>query len=150
VATPYIWFGRRVSAKGLSKGAPDFESGPNLVILFKEGEKRIMGKKEKAEKKEKPLDKMTAKELRELALSLGTISGVHGMNKEEILAAVKEARGIVKEAGKKGDRSMRDLKEKLGELRGKKEEARSGGDKKAVDILRKRISRLKKKTHQAA
>ena len=109
-----------------------------------------MGKKEKAEKKEKPLDKMTAKELRELALSLGTITGVHGMNKEEILAAVKEARGIVKEAGKKGDRSMRQLKEKLGELRGKKEEVRSGGDKKVVDILRKRISRLKKKTHQAA
>ena len=85
-----------------------------------------MGKKEKAEKKEKPLDKMTAKELRELAMSLGSISGVHGMNKEEILAAVKEARGIAKEAGKKGDRSMRQLKEKFGELRGKKEEARSG------------------------
>ena len=109
-----------------------------------------MGKKEKAAKKEKPLEKMTAKELRELALSLGSITGVHGMNKEEILAAVKEARGIVKEAVKKGDRSMRQLKEKLAELRSKKDEVRSGGDKKAVDLLRKRISRLKKKTHQAA
>ncbi len=109
-----------------------------------------MGKKEKPEKKEKPLDKMTAKELRELALSLGSITGVHGMNKEEILAAVKEARGVAKDVGKKGDRSMRQLKEKLVELRGKKEEARSGNDKKSVDILRKRISRLKKKTHQAA
>ena len=109
-----------------------------------------MAKKEKAAKKEKPLEKMTAKELRELALGLGSISGVHGMNKEEILAAVKEARGIVKEPLKKGDRSMRQLKEKLGELRAKKEEVRAGGDKKAVDLMRKRISRLKKKTHQAA
>ena len=109
-----------------------------------------MAKKEKAEKKEKPLEKMTAKELRELGMSLGTITGVHGMNKEEILAAVKEAKGIAKAAGKKGDRSMRQLKEKIGELRNKKEDARSGGGKKALDILRKRISRLKKKTHQAA
>jgi hypothetical protein len=109
-----------------------------------------MGKKEKAEKKEKPLDKMTAKELRELGMSLGTITGVHGMNKEEILAAVKEARGIVETGKTKGDRSMRQLKEKLGELRGKKEEARAGSDRKALDVLRKRISRLKKKTRPAA
>jgi hypothetical protein len=37
VGTPHIWYGRRVSAKGFSKGAPDFESGPNLLILFKAG-----------------------------------------------------------------------------------------------------------------
>ena len=79
-----------------------------------------MGKKEKAEKKEKPLEKMTAKELRELALSLGSITGVHGMNKEEILAAVKEARGIVEAGGPKGDRSMRQLKEKWGNCGAKK------------------------------
>jgi hypothetical protein len=109
-----------------------------------------MGKKEKAEKKEKPLEKMTAKELRDLALSLGSISGVHGMNKEEVLAAVKEAKGIADEGGKKGNRSMRDLKQKIGELRGKKEEAREGGTRKTVDVLRKRISRLKKKTRRAA
>ena len=37
VGIPHIWYGRRVSAKGFSKGAPDFESGPNLPILFKAG-----------------------------------------------------------------------------------------------------------------
>ncbi|MCU0578306.1 MAG: Rho termination factor N-terminal domain-containing protein [Desulfobacterota bacterium] len=109
-----------------------------------------MGKKEKAEKKEKPLEKMTAKELRDLALSLGSISGVHGMNKEEVLAAIKEAKGIAVEGGKKTDRSLRDLKGKIKELRSKKEEIREGGTRKATDILRKRISRLKKKTRQAA
>lgn len=109
-----------------------------------------MGKKEKTEKKEKPLEKMTAKELRDLALSLGSITGVHGMNKEEVLAAIREAKGLKAEGGKPSDRSMRELKEKLKELRGKKEEARSGETHKPVEILRKRISRLKKKTHRAA
>ena len=109
-----------------------------------------MGKKEKAEKKEKPLEKMTAKELRDLALSLGSISGVHGMNKEEVLAAIKEAKGIADEGGKKTDRSMRELKGKIKELRGQKGAAQEEGTRKNVDILRKRISRLKKKTRRAA
>ena len=39
-----------------------------------------MAKKEKAEKKEKPLEKMTAKELRDLAL---TIPGDHGGSRDE-------------------------------------------------------------------
>ena len=47
-----------------------------------------MAKKEKPEKKEKPLDKMTAKELREIALKIPEITGVHGMNKAELLATV--------------------------------------------------------------
>ncbi|MBW2318846.1 MAG: transcription termination factor Rho, partial [Deltaproteobacteria bacterium] len=54
-----------------------------------------MGKKK--EKKEKPLDRMTAKELREIALKVPDIVGAHGMNKVELLAVVKEARGIVDE-----------------------------------------------------
>ncbi len=37
VGTPQIWYGLRVSAKGLSKGTPDFESGPKLLTLFKAG-----------------------------------------------------------------------------------------------------------------
>ncbi len=53
-----------------------------------------MGKKERKEKKEKPLDKMTATEMRKYALDLGEISGVHGMNKEELLSAIKEVKGI--------------------------------------------------------
>jgi len=109
-----------------------------------------MGKKEKAEKKEKPLDKMTAKELRDLALTIPEIVGVHGMNKEEVLAAIKKARGIKEAPGKTGDRSMRQLKEKIKELRDKKPEAREKNEKKVINQLRRRISRLKKKTRKAA
>ena len=51
-----------------------------------------MAKKERKEKKEKPLDKMTATELRKYAMDTGEISGVHGMNKEELLAPSKRRR----------------------------------------------------------
>jgi hypothetical protein len=109
-----------------------------------------MGKKERAEKKEKPLEKMTAKELRDVAMTIPEISGVHGMNKEEVLAAIKKARGIKEDPGKKGDRSMRELKKHINALREKKLEAREKKDKKAINQLRRRISRLKKKTRKAA
>jgi DNA-binding transcriptional MerR regulator len=109
-----------------------------------------MAKKEKAEKKEKPLEKMTAKELRDLGMTIPEISGVHGMNKEEVLAAIKKARGIKETPVKKGDRSMRQLKEKIKELRNKKIEYREKNDKKAIDQLRRRIGRMKKKTRDAA
>ena len=108
-----------------------------------------MGKKEK-EKKEKPLDKMTAKELRDLALSTGGIVGVHAMNKAELIAAIKEVRGIVDEKSKKKDVDIRSLKLKIGELKDKREKAAGEGKKKLADSFRRRISNLKKKTRRAA
>jgi hypothetical protein len=110
-----------------------------------------MAPKERKAKKEKPLDKMTATELRKYALELGEISGVHGMNKEELLSAIKKVKGI-KEEGKAVEKvSVRDLKEKARELRVKKLEAiAAGASRKQIDILRKKANRLKKRTHQAA
>ena len=52
-----------------------------------------MGKKKK-EIKEKPLEKMTAKELREVGKQLPEITGVYGMNKAELINAIKKAKGI--------------------------------------------------------
>lgn len=106
-----------------------------------------MGKKEMKEKKERPLDKMTAKELRELALSVGGITGVHGMNKEELIAAIREARGEpAPETKAVKSVPVRELKAKMRELRAKKLELAAAGERQKVDILRRRISRLKKKT----
>ena len=110
-----------------------------------------MAKKERKEKKEKPLEKMTATELRKYALDLGEISGVHGMNKEELMTAIKEVKGIKDEGKAVKTVNVRDLKEKAQETRAKKLEAIAGGaSRKQVDILRKKANRLKKKTHQAA
>lgn len=101
--------------------------------------------------KEKPLEKMTAKELREMALGIEGILGVHSMNKPELIAAIKEAKGIVDEGGKKADpAAIRDAKKKIKDLRAKRDELGADADKKQKDALRRRISRLKKKTRALA
>lgn len=108
-----------------------------------------MGKKERKDKEEKPLDRMTAKELREAALQVPEVTGVHGMNKAELLAVVKKARGIVDDV-KKSDISVREIKVKIHALRVQKAEAHQGRDKIRIKTLRRRISRLKRKTRRAA
>lgn len=107
-----------------------------------------MGKKEK-EKKEKPLEKMTAKELRDLALATGGVVGVHAMNKAELIAAIKEIRGIVDEKKKK-DVDVRALKVKMKELKAKREQAKEDGNTRLADAFRRRISNIKKKSRRAA
>jgi hypothetical protein len=111
-----------------------------------------MGKKEKKEKKEKPLDRMTAKELRAIALEIPEMTGVHGMNKAELLVGIKGARGIVDQdkGAKKSDISMREIKKKIQDLKALKVQALESKEKAKADILRRRISRLKKRTRRAA
>ncbi len=111
-----------------------------------------MGKKEKKEKKEKSLDRMTAKELREHALSLGEIIGVHGMNKEELVAAIKEIKGISDDNTKAAKTvNVRDLKEKINLLRQAKVEAVAASESRTkINILRRRINRLRKRTRKTA
>jgi|SRR5271157_5476011 len=110
-----------------------------------------MAKKERKEKKERPLDKMTATELRKYAMDLGEISGVHGMNKEELLSAIKEVKGIKDEGKAVKTVNVRELKEKAEAARAKKLEGIAGGaSRKQVDTLRKKANRLKKRTRKAA
>jgi hypothetical protein len=108
-----------------------------------------MGAKAK-ETKEKPLEKMTAKELRDVAMELPEITGVHGMNKPELIAAVKKARGIEDAPGKQKDSSVRDIKKKIREMKAARENALKDNDKRMAGIYRRRISRLKRKTRRAA
>lgn len=108
-----------------------------------------MGKKKEQVKKEKPLEKMTAKELRELALTLEVIVGVHAMNKNELISAIKEVKGIVEEKSRKAI-DVRAIKAKIAELQGKKMQAEESGNTKLTDAFRRRISTLKKKTRRAA
>lgn len=109
-----------------------------------------MGKKEK-QAKEKPLDKMTATELRKVAIDMPEITGASGMNKTELLKVIKKAKGIEDTTGKKDPKvSVRELKERIAELKKKREASLAEDDKKMADIYRRRISRLKKKTRKAA
>ncbi len=106
--------------------------------------------KEKKGFEEKPLDRMTAKELREVALGLEGIVGVHAMNKSELLAAVKKAKGIVDDKKRRTSVDVRTIKGKIRELRSQKEAMKEAGDKGKMKILRRRINRLKKKTRRVA
>ncbi|MBW2061142.1 MAG: transcription termination factor Rho [Deltaproteobacteria bacterium] len=109
-----------------------------------------MAKKERMNKKDKPLEKMTAKELRELGLTIPELTGVHGMNKAELITAIKEVRGIKEEKKEKGQ-DIRELKKKIKALKAEKEKAfELGQSKKNIEILRKKINRLKKKIRRAA
>ncbi len=112
------------------------------------------------EKKEKPLEKMTAKELREMALGLPGIEGVHAMKKEELITAVRAAKGITEPEPKKERKpfvkkekvvfSAAQLKQKVRELRSKRQELLKEKNLKMAEILRRRVSRLKKRTRRAA
>ena len=75
---------------------------------------------------------------------------MHAMNKAELIAGIKEVRGIVDEKTKKKDVDVRSLKAKIGELKDKREKAAGEGKKKLADSFRRRISNLKKKTRRAA
>ncbi len=107
--------------------------------------------KEKKQTKEKPLDKMTATELREVAGEIPDITGAHGMNKAELLAAIKKAKGIEDSdsAKKRSDASVRDIKLKMKALKKQREESANEINKKMKGIYRRRISRLKKQMRKA-
>lgn len=108
-------------------------------------------KKEEQVLAEKPLEKMTAIELREFALAknLG-ISGVHAMKKEELLPAIKQALGIKDEEPAKKKVEVKgtigEMKKKILQLKEEKRTAIASKEKKKVHVLRRRINRLKKRT----
>jgi hypothetical protein len=108
-----------------------------------------MGGKTK-EAKEKPLEKMTATELRELAKEIPEITGAHGMNKAELVAAVKQARGIEDAPGKKKRGSVRAIKAQIQKLKKDRAAALEAKDTRLATICKRKISRLKKKTRRAA
>lgn len=114
-------------------------------------------KEEKQE--EKPLEKMTVIDLKKIALEIPDIKGVSAMKKDELLSVIKEHRGIkdeetpVKKGKKKPAKAALDkkkLKGKISQLKQEKEAARGKEDRKRVDMLRRRLSRLKKQTRKAA
>jgi hypothetical protein len=113
---------------------------------------------EKKEMFDKPLDKMTVTELRDIAKEIPDITGAHGMKKAELLSAIKAAKGIVDAPAAKPFvhkrvktiLSVQELKARIHGLKSKRRQALEDGDKKMAGICRRRISRLKKKTRQVA
>ena len=100
----------------------------------------------------KPLDKMTAKELRELVVNqIPQITGAFGMSKEDILAAIKNVFGMDSEEGSKGispyKPQIQSLKKQIKTMR----ESKLSLDGRAErGIIRKKINKLKKRTRRLA
>ena len=115
-------------------------------------------------KADKPLEKMTVVELREIVKEeIPDITGVTGMKKDELVAVLKEARGIKEEApakkkkkkktaGPKKAMTVKEMKQEIVMLRAERETLRKEKerDKKKLEIIRRRINRLKKMTRKAA
>ena len=122
--------------------------------------------KKKAHKDEKPIDKMTVKELRDTALEIPhehAEVAVRDMTKEQLVAFIKQARGIKDEGPahpvhhekKKKSKAKvvltrQDIKARIRELKVQKASAIENKDKKDAAILRRRISRLKKQSRKTA
>jgi cell division protein FtsX len=111
----------------------------------------VMEKEEKRQlpKLEKKLEKMTIKELREIALQIPEITGVHGMNKEELIAVLKEVYGI-KEEKRRETASMRELKAKVKKFKALAEEAKKNRDWEKYERYRRLASKFKKRTRKLA
>ncbi len=105
----------------------------------------------------KPLVKMTAVELKEVAMEIPGAVGVTAMSKADLLSSIREYYGLEDEEEKKKQEkkikakaTVKELKAKTLKLREKKSEVRQAGDPKQINILRRRINRLKKRTRKAA
>lgn len=100
-------------------------------------------------KLEKKLEKMTVKELREIALQIPEIQGVHGMNKEELISALKKIYGIEEKPRRVGG-SMRELKAKVAKFQELAAKAKAEGKLDLYRRYRRLASRFKKRTRKLA
>lgn len=99
----------------------------------------------------KPLDKMTAKELRDLCVAkLPMITGASAMSKEELVTRIKEVFGLSDEDGEKTNpykAQIGQIKKSIREMRAKRLESTS---RKEREILRRQINKMKKRTRRLA
>lgn len=99
----------------------------------------------------KPLDKMTAKELRQLVMDkIPQITGASGMDKDQLLVAIKDVLGIKDEEGSKVNPYKEQIHSIKSDIRAMREQKASAGTRKEKDLLRRRINKLKKRTRRLA
>jgi methyl coenzyme M reductase subunit C-like uncharacterized protein (methanogenesis marker protein 7) len=109
----------------------------------------------KKEHDEKHLEKLTIKELREIAAEIPHERAIHDMKKDELVTFIKEARGIKKETPVKNKKSSvkikmtkPELKARIRELKARKVQAMESNETKKAVMLRQQINKLKKKSRR--
>jgi hypothetical protein len=88
--------------------------------------------------------KLTVVKLREEALKIPNIVGVHGMNKQTLLDLLFDQFGIPKDTKVRKNNAV--LKKQIKTIQEQSKEVRATGDKKKVKIMRKRLHDLKRRT----
>ena len=111
----------------------------------------------KKEHGKKHLEKLTVKELREIAAEIPHERAIIDMKKDELVAFIKEARGIKDETPAKKKKHIvkikmtkPELKTRIRELKALKGQALESHENKKVVVLRHQISQLKKKSRRVA
>jgi hypothetical protein len=106
---------------------------------------------------EKNLKKLTVKELREIAAEIPHERAISDMKKEELVAFIKEVRGIKDEKPAKKKKHVAkikmtklELKTRIRELKALQGQALESKANKKVIMLRHQISQLKKKSRRIA
>ncbi len=108
------------------------------------------------------LQHLTVKELRELAKELPGATGIHAMKKDDLVTLLSSGAGgsgaakttavapkQAKQSGaKKKPRTKSEIKSLLGELHKAKDSAQVTRDRARIEVLRRRINRLKKQTRK--
>jgi hypothetical protein len=109
----------------------------------------------KKEHDEKHLEKLTIKELREIAADIPHEKAIHDMKKEELVAFIKEARGIKNEAPVKKKKHIGkikmtkpELKAKIREFKALRLQALETKESDRATWFRRQISQLKKKSRR--
>jgi len=97
----------------------------------------------------KPLEKMTAKELRALVVAkLPMITGASGKDKDVLVAEIKEVFGIVEEEQVSPyKKQVIEIKKQIKAMRAEKEGLE---DRSKREYLRRKINKLKKRTRKLA
>ena len=103
------------------------------------------------------LEKLTIKELREIAAELPHERAIHDMKKAELVVFIKEARGIKdgtpvkkKKRAAKIKMTKPELKARIRELKALRGQALESNENKKAATLRHQISQMKKKSRHIA
>lgn len=96
------------------------------------------------------IEKLPATKLREEAMKIEGLTGVHGMNKEELIRVLKQHHGIKDEVRPHASGTHREVKVKIRELKSARAKANADGDAKRAKVLRKKVKRLKRLLRRSA
>lgn len=97
------------------------------------------------------LQRLTTKKLREIAMELGEVTGVHGMKKDELVDAIFAVRGReVSEDAQEPSIDKSAIKSEIRDLKARRDSALTAGDALELKRVRKRIKRLKRALRKAS